>query len=89
MKNIVMYSVSGCSRCGAFETIFTERNIQYKKINDPEALLNFADDHAIATIPAFDVDGVPMDYLSVLNILGVSEKRFDEIQETLNKWIVV
>lgn len=86
MKNVIMYSVSGCSRCGAFETIFTERNIQYKKINDLEALLNFADDHAIATIPAFEVDGTPMDYLSVLNILHVSESRFDEIQEALSVW---
>lgn len=86
MKNVIMYSVSGCSRCGAFETIFTERNIRYKKINDPEALLNFADAHAIASIPVFDVDGVAMDYLSVLNVLHVSESRLDEIQEALSVW---
>lgn len=86
MKNIIMYSVPGCSRCGAFETIFAERDIAYQKIDNPEELLRFADAHAIASIPAFDVDGVAMDYLSVLNVLHVSESRLDEIQEALSVW---
>ena len=78
-SELIMFSVDGCPKCEAFSLIFCEKNIAYRRVNDPEELVRFGDENGIGDIPIFSVNGYAVSYHDMLKILKITESEWEKI----------
>lgn len=70
--SITLYSTN-CPKCMIAEQLLNSNGIDYELVNDPDVVLDVAQEHGIATAPFANIDGEFVNYPQIMKFINGGE----------------